>query len=200
MTKLERAKEFLHQTARPGLRVLSLALLATSAYAIVSISGTVFNVSGTFDDGGDTLSGTITIDTVGGGGILSEDLMVTSPTYTFDSYSGLDIQEISDSGTFYDTAVMSGSPNSQLDLNIYLGAVNGFSGYTGGTLCDDKQTCGGIANETSFTVESEGNLQQPADPPLGSGMLSLATPEPSTALLIMGGGAAVLALRRRKRA
>jgi hypothetical protein len=194
MTKLERAKRLLHQTARPGLRVLSLALLGVSAYA----QGTLFNVTGTFDDGGETLSGTITIDTTGSGGILSENLTVDplAVTYTFDSYTGLDIQEISDSGTYYDSAQMSGSPSAQLDLNIYLGAVNSFSGYTGGILCDDAETCGG--NETSFTVE-EGSSQNPADPPLGSGELTMATPEPSTALLAFAGGGALVTFRRRKR-
>jgi hypothetical protein len=169
-------------------------LLAVSAHA----EGTLFNVTGTFDDGGETLSGTITIDTTGSGGILSENLTVDplAVTYTFDSYNGLDIQEISDSGTYYDSAQMSGSPSSQLDLNIYLGAVNSFSGYTGGILCEDAETCGG--NETSFTVE-EGSSENPADPPLGSGELTLVTPEPSTALLAFAGGGALVTFRRRKR-
>jgi hypothetical protein len=197
MTKLERVKRFLSWTSRPGLRVLSLVLLVVSAYA--AQSGTVFSVSGTFE-GGATLGGTITIDTIGNGGILSEDLTVNPVdiTYTFNGPNdGTGLQSFSDSGTFfYDDALFFGNNNSELEFDIYLAGTNGFAGYTGGALCSDAQFCGGA--ETSFTVNTR-NLENPGDPPLSSGTLSSATPEPSTALLAIGGGAAVLALRRRKR-
>jgi hypothetical protein len=194
MTKLERAKRFLNQTSRPGLRVLSLAVLAMSAYA----QGTVFNVSGTFE-GGDTLAGTINIDTTGSSGILSEDLTVDPVVvYTFTGANdGTGIQSFSNgsSPNFYDNAVFFGNSNSELVLDIFLGGTNSFVGYTGGALCSDGQFCGGA--ESSFALNV--NTQEPGDPPLSSGTLSSATPEPSSALLAIGGGAAVLALRRRKR-
>ena len=197
MTKLERAKRFLNQTSRPALRVLSLALLAASAYAS-AVDGTVFNVSGTFE-GGDTLGGTITIDTTGSLGILSEDLTVDPAviTYTFNGLNeGSGVQSFSNSGTFfYDNAVFFGNLISELNLDIYLGGTNGFAVYTGGDLCSDDRFCGGA--ETGFSINV--TTQLPGDPPLVSGTLSSATPEPSTALLAIGGGAAVLALRRRKR-
>jgi len=202
MTKLDRAKRFLHQTARPGLRVLSLALLAASAYAAGTVSTpTVFNVAGTFDDGGETLGGTITIDTTGGGGILSEDLTVdpVAVTYTFDGSnlgSGIESFEIGSTPNFFDNAVFDGNFSSQLVLNIYLGATNSFVGYTGGSLCSEDQFCG-EGNGTSFAIIE--NLQAPSDPPLVAGTLTSATPEPSSVLLAFGGGAAILALRRRKR-
>jgi PEP-CTERM motif len=194
MAKLERAKRFLQQAVRPGLKVLSLALLAAGAYA----QGTVFNVTGTFDDGGDTLGGTITIDTTGSGGILSEDLTV-DPTvimYTFTGENeGSGVESIPGSGApYFDDALFFGNSSSELVLNIYLGDANSFVGYAGGNLCSEDQSCG-EGNETAFSFVEQG----PSDPPLVAGTLTAATPEPSTALLAIGGGAAILTLRRRKR-
>jgi hypothetical protein len=203
MTKLDRARRFLKQTARPGFRVLSLALLAASAYAAGTISTpTVFNVAGTFDDNGGTLSGTVTIDTTGGGGILSEDLIVdpVAITYTFDGTvfgSGISSFEIGSNPNFFDNAVFDGNFNSELVLNIYLGATNSFVGYTGGSLCSEGQFCG-EGNDTAFSIIQTAS-QNPSDPPLIAGTLTSATPEPSSVLLAFGGSAAILALRRRKR-
>lgn len=198
MTKLERARKFLTQTARPGLRVLSIALLAVSAYA-----GEIFSVSGTFD-GGDTLSGTITIDTTGSGGILSADLTVDPVvvSYPFDSAptSGAFEQftTLSSSTSYFYEATFSGSGTSSLTLDIDTGADT-FAGYTGGNLCSDTTYCGGSGNETYF------NPFTTADPPLMSGGLTdigpspSSAPEPSGVLLTITGAGAVLALRRRKR-
>lgn len=186
MTKLERAKRFLNQTARPGLRVFSLALLAASAYAATISGGELFGVSGTFE-GGDTLGGTIVIDTTGSGGILSADLTVdpVGVTIGFNSFT-------LDSGTSYFYQADFNGPGGSLTLDIDTG-TNTFDGYTGGNLCSDDTYCGGA--KTTFTPEGP-------DPPLMSGTLTdmgPATPEPSTVLLTITGGGAVLALRRRKR-
>jgi len=196
MTKLECAKRFSSQATRPGLRLLSLALLAASAYAS-SVTGTTFTATGTFD-GGDTLSGTITISTVGSGGILSEDLMINSggtTLYTFngtlDIFESLGSQEIGSTNTYYYNVVFDGTPNTNdpvLNLDIYLGGSDNFNGYAGGPLCSDNYSCGGA--ETSFSVDG--------DPNLGSGNLS-SSPEPSTALLAFAGAGALAMLRRMKR-
>jgi len=195
MTKLERARRFLKEAARPGLRVLSIALLAASAYAgTVAPVGTVFNVSGAFDDG-DSLSGTIDIDTTGSGGILSADLTVDpfAVTYTFTTLTSGSFHSFltASSSTSYDyQASFSGSDGSTLSLDILTG-TNTFDGFTGGSLCSDATACGG----------AETNYNDPFN--LGSGLLIEAvptgSPEPSTVLLTITGGSAVLALRRRKR-
>jgi hypothetical protein len=180
-------------------------LLAASVYATVPETPTVFNATGTFDGGEDSLGGTITIDTTGSGGILSQDLTVTvgsSTTYTFTSgNSGSGVHSFFSSGApYYDNALFFGD-SAELNLDIVLGSLPSFVGYTGGALCSDGgggggTSCGNGSPVTTFTIFSS---QGPADPNLSSGSLGLAAPEPSTALLAMGGGAAVLALRRRKR-
>lgn len=163
-------------------------MLAASAYATIIVSGTTYNATGTFD-GGDTLSGTITI---GSGGIQSEDLTVNADgtLYTFTGGpSGSGIVEIGSSGTYYDNAQFAGNLGSSLILDIYLGAHSSFSGYTGGPLCSDNQSCGTDV-ETSFSAEG--------DPNLGSGNLD-PVPEPSAALLAFAGGGVLEMLRRMKR-
>lgn len=190
MNKRERLKSCLIGSSRKGLRILSLAALAGSAYA--TTAGTVFNVSGAFDGGVYFLTGTITIDTVGGGGILGEALTVDPAVATYNftgSNDGTGLESFSSGPTeYYDNAEYTGSPSSSLNLDIFLGTSSGFVGYTGGNLCSDQQSCGGA--ETSFT-----NV---ADPMLNSGTVSAASPEPSTVALMLGGGVAA-ALRRRKR-
>jgi hypothetical protein len=191
MTKLERARLFLKEVARPGLRVISLSLLAASSYATAS----TFNVTGTFDTTPvDTLSGTITIDIVGSGGILGEDLTVDPivVNYNFNgplsSGSGFIHYTISSSTAYYYQAIFAGSNGSTLTLDFDLGGAGSFVGYTGGSLCSDADTS---CNGASSTFADPFNLS--------IGQVAPSTPEPSTVLLSLAGGAFFEALRRRKR-
>jgi hypothetical protein len=199
MTKLERATRFLNETARPGLRVLSLALLAASAYATNCTvgSGTTFNVTGLFDDGGlssfgSYLSGTLDIDTTGCGGVLSASLVITAnpePTSSPLNFTGISSQGLENSGGYYYYVDFTPVDDYNLGLDIYLSSPATLDGYTGGNLCADNQSCGGA--ETYYGE----------DPNLSSGSLSAASgaPEPSSALLLFGGAAALIGLRQRKR-
>jgi hypothetical protein len=189
MTKLECATRFSSQATRHGLRLLSLALLAASAYATVITTSTTYYVTGTFD-GGDTLSGTMTIGSLG---ITSEDLMINSggtPLYTF---TGAPTVTYESPDTVHDfaNAVFTDS-SATLTLDIYLGInIPTFSGYTGGPLCSDSFMSCGTGTVSSFSTTG--------DPNLGSGNLDPA-PEPATAaLLAFAGGGALAMLRRMKR-
>lgn len=193
MTKLERARIFLKEAAWPGLRVVALGALAVGAYAS-TIAGTVFNVTGTFDDG-ESLSGTVIIDTIGSAGILTEDLTADPipVSYIFDSglSSGSGFQQVgSGSGFYYYEAIFDGTAGSTLTLDFDTAGLDTFAGYAGGPLCSDADTTGCGGAESSF-----------ADPSfLSVGQVSKVTPEPSTVLLSIAGGAATVAvLRRRKR-
>lgn len=200
MTKLERAKRFLNRTARPGLRVLSLALLAASAYAIPCTtigSGTTFNVTGLFDDGGlssngSILSGTLDIDTTGCGGVLSASLAVTGNSPATGGpldFTSISNQGLHNSSGYYYYVDFNPVDENILDVDIYLSSPATLDGYTGGKLCADNQSCGGAESYYG------------ADPNLSSGSLSPASgaPEPSSALLLFGGAAALMGLRQRKR-
>jgi hypothetical protein len=207
VNKLERAKRFLKETARPGLRVVSLALLAACAY------GDTFNVSGTFDTPGTAFisPSTITIDTVGTNGIMGETLTIdpTAVEFTFNALSassGFHSVTINSSTYNYYSAIFDdhiGSTLATLTLDIDLGS-NSFGGYAGGALCSDAQYCGGA--ETTLTLQTQQGVQENVmtlsssalpNPDLSSGSLTPSAPEPSTALLVVAGGA-LLALRRRK--
>lgn len=181
MTKLERAKQFLRQKAGPGLRVISLAMLAASAYA-----GTVFDVTGTFDNTS-TLSGTITIDTIGGT-VTDSNLTIDPVALDYTFTGGPTSQGAYNSSGFYyyQAEFQDGSANLYLDFS-----TSSLVGFTGASLCSIAQPCNNIVSSYYFNVFAS----QPADPDLVSGDVA---PEPSTALLLVGGGA-VLALRRRKR-
>jgi hypothetical protein len=191
MTKLECVKRFSSQATRRGLRVLSLALLAASAYATV-ITSTTYNVTGTFD-GGDTLSGTISISSLG---IQSEDLMINSGGTTLYTFTGAPTVTFESPDTVHNfaNAVFTGTPAANdptLTLDIYLGIVfPSFSGYTGGPLCSDTFTSCGTGNESSFSASG--------DPNLNGGNLGI--PEPPTALLGFAGGALVMLRRMKRRA
>jgi hypothetical protein len=199
MTKLERAKRFLNQTARPGLRVLSLALLAASAYATPCTigSGTTFNVTGLFDDGGlssngSILSGTLDIDTTGCGGVLNANVAVTGNSPATGGpldFTSISSQGLHNSSGYYYYVDFTPVDEYSLDVDIYLSSPATLDGYTGGNLCADNQSCGGP--ETSYGL----------DPNLSSGSVSPASgaPEPSSALLLFGGAAALMGLRQRKR-
>jgi hypothetical protein len=201
VTKSKRLMRFLNQAARPGLRMLPLALLAASAYASgVASTSTTFELTGTFD-GGDTLSGYLDIDTTGSHGVLSGDLTI-DPVIVFYTFSDLtnagSVNEFSAGEFDYHDITFDGSANvggntATLILDLYLGSGDNLDGYTGGALCSDAQACG--VDETSFTIftgTGEG------DPNLATGQL-LPAPEPSTALLAIAGSAVFLALRGRKR-
>jgi hypothetical protein len=200
MTTQERAKRFFNDMVKPGLRMLPLALFAASAYAIPCSlgSGTTFNVSGAFDDGGlsssgSVLSGTIDIDTTGCGGIYSASLVVTgNPVATggpLDFAGSPNSQGYVSSSNYYYADFTDAGWN--LDLDIYIGTATNLDGYAGGALCSDGQSCTG----TVKTLYGE-------DPNLSSGSLSLAStaPEPSSALLLFGGAVALTGLSRLKRA
>jgi hypothetical protein len=193
MTKLECAKRFSSQATRRGLRLLSLALLAASAYATVISTTTTYYATGTFA-GGDTLSGTITIGSLG---ITSEDLMINSGGTTLYTFTGAPTVTYESPDTVHDfaNAVFTGAPilnDPTLTLDIYLGVnVPNFSGYTGGPLCSNTFSSCGEGNVSSFSASG--------DPNMGSGNLDPA-PEPSTAgLLAFAGAGALVMLRRMKR-
>jgi len=191
MTKLDCVKRFSSRATRRGLRVLSLALLAASAYATI-ITSTTYDVTGTFD-GGDTLSGTISINSLG---IQSEDLMIDSGGTTLYTFTGAPTVTYESPDTVHDfaNAVFTGTPAANdptLTLDIYLGInIPNFSGYTGGPLCSDTFTSCGAGNVSSFSANG--------DPNLNGGNLGI--PEPSTALLAFAGGALVMLRRMKRRA
>ena len=191
MNKMERARQFLKQAVRPGLKIGSLSILAVSAYAISitpSSNSTVFDVSGTYE-GGATLSGTIDIDTVGNGGVTGGNLIVVSSGLTYDL--GLSSEPQFYSPDYWQVRFDTNGGAPEIYPGIFLGDSSNLDGYSGGPLCSETFVCEG--NES-------GLLFQRADPPLFSGNLTLAAPEPtSLPLLLTGAGAAVVRLLRRKR-
>ena len=203
MSKLERAKRFLSRASRPGLRVLSIGLLAASAYA-----GQVeFNASGLFDAAPGsgqtaTLGGTLLIDTTAGD-ITSANLTLTlngqvQATSTLVQFNGAPLtQGVVSSGTSYYYGDFQSS-GIQLDLYIDLGSNSSLMNYAGGPLCADNDVCVFSGESSYFSTLP---VDAPPDPNLGSGTLSTVsgTPEPSSALLLLGGAAAVMTLAQRKR-
>jgi hypothetical protein len=176
---------------------MSLALVAASAYA-----GTVFDVSGTFDYGGlvnneqSSITGTLTIDTVNGD-ITDANVTIAANGQFEETSTALNFTAISSQGTVgssdnYYYVDFSPVNEYSLDLDIYLGAGANLAGYTGGNLCSDTQSCYDGA-ESFYGI----------DPNLNNGVLSAedvsGAPEPSSALLLLGGAAAMTALSQRKR-
>jgi hypothetical protein len=191
MNKMERTRQFLKQAVRPGLKVGSLSILAVSAYAISitpSSNSTVFDVSGTYE-GGATLSGMIDIDTVGSGGVTGGTLIVISSGVTYDF--GLSSEPQFYSPDYWQVRFDTNGGAPEIYPGIFLGDSSNLDGYSGGPLCSETFVCEG--NES-------GLIFQRVDPPLFSGNLTLATPEPTSfPLLLTGAGAAVGTLLRRKR-
>ncbi len=191
MNKMERTRQFFKQAVRPGLKVGSLSILAVAAYAISitpSSNSTVFDVSGTYE-GGATISGTIDIDTVGDGGVTGGNLIVVSSGLTYDL--GLSSEPQFYSPDYWQVRFDTNGGAPEIYPGIFLGDSSNLDGYSGGPLCSLTFVCEG--NES-------GLLFQKVDPPLFSGSLTLAAPEPTCLpLLLTGAGAAVVRLLRRKR-
>jgi hypothetical protein len=138
---------------------------------------------------------------------MGENLSVVDGgiTYNFTTVGSTATGSFNGSASYYYSDNSTSGNGAKLVLDLYTGATQGLSGYAGGPLCSDTFSCGGTV-ETNFTPpnivvtgpDSVG-FTPPAGPSpinLGSG---LASPEPSSALLIVAGGSPLLALRRRKR-
>jgi hypothetical protein len=157
--------------------------------------GTVYDVSGTFTDG-DTLSGTVTI---GSTSVQGANLTVASSggtsLYNFTGAgSATGFHQFSNSGNYFYYSDEWFDSGADLTLDIYTGSSGDFSVYTGGALCSDNgEYCGGAVSAYQPPLPTQ-------DPNLSSGSLAqVSTPEPSSALLLVAGGAVAEALRRRKR-
>jgi hypothetical protein len=192
LNKMERAQHFLGEAVRAGVTVVSLSLLSASAYAssiTPSSNSTVFDVSGTYE-GGATLSGTIDIDTVGNGGVTGGNLIVVSSGLTYDlGLSSSDPQFYSPDYWQVRFDTNGGAP--EIYPGIFLGDSSNLDGYSGGPLCSETFVCEGNESDLLF---------QRVDPPLTSGNLTLATPEPtSLPLLLTGAGAAATLLHRKRK-
>ena len=185
-------RRFLSQTARPALRVLSLALLAASAYAagVGAQPGQTFYVTGLFEDGA-ILGGDLTLNAAGTA-VYGIAMTVTPTAGGPLSFNGAPSPQAPTTAT-PDDYYFADSNNGgyTLDLDLDLGAATTLSGYTGGALCSDTdQSCGGALSGYS--------QNQQLDPPMVVGNVS-SSPEPSSALLLFGGAAALIGLRQRRR-
>jgi len=202
MNNMQRAKNLFKQAMCPGLKAISLSLLLASACAVHMQASTVFDVSGTYQDGA-TLSGTINIDTVGNAGVTSANLALISGGTTYDLELGAE-QTFFPAAEYWQVAVTSSAGYPKAYLGIFLGNSTNLDGYTGGSLCSDTfdsqhnpQLC--LGNESNLFFLGNPSL---INSDLVSGSLSLpaanAAPEPAALSLFFTGlcAAVVLGVRR----
>jgi hypothetical protein len=168
-----------------ALRLLPLALLAAGAYA--SILPTTFDINGTFEDGA-ALSGSVLIDTAGSQNVMSGDLSVADGLagIEFDLVGSQELQTNGSDQNYWLVNFLSTSdPAANLALGFYLGNATDFTGYTSGILCGGDHPCSDF--ESSY-----------GDPITLKAAAVVVSPEPSTALLLLGACGAFAASRRKR--
>jgi hypothetical protein len=163
-----------------GLLIAVVIGLAAPAHAAI-----IFQATGVFADGS-ALSGTLTIDTVGGT-ITASNLVVGAPSaFTFINIIG---QADSPAPFFYSVQVRNAAATEDFDFGLPLHSL---VGYTGGAICSSSTPS--CVNSNLF------NLAALNGPVLSSGSLTSpnAVPEPGT--IMLGGGSLIgLALIRRRK-
>ena len=170
---------------------MRLSLLVATAILSTSLAAhadTLFNASGTFNDGSN-LTGTVTIDTTSGS-VTSVNLIVTGVSnFTFVDIVG---QQPDRSPSQYFVGVENAAGTE--DFNFALPdspTGNPLVGYTGGRICSDTSPCSTTSNLYNLQTNTFGSR-------LSTGTLTAATPEPSSILLLSTGLLAAAGTMKRR--
>ena len=170
-----------------ALRSALLCVPALLLFAPAGRADTAFTITGNLVNGS-TVSGTVNIDTVGGT-VDAVNLIVAGAFNFTANQIGVAAERVTPAGVYQIEAQdFFGVGASFVDLEL---PVTTLVGYAGGSVCAIGNPCPG-----TFVSDAASPGSSPASSFTGSASAS-AVPEPSTIFLMIGGGAMLLAAKRR---
>ena len=185
----------IHATWQRRGKLITLAIILSLFSATAYASSVVFDATGTFDNG-NTLSGTLTIDTITGNPV-SADLMVSGHSA---AYTTLQFQGTWPQTSPFMTELSFGNGEATDNYLTFLFEPVSLVGYTGGPLCGtNPAVCqdSTLIYRSSLATFSGGSVFNFSDLVSGS-LTSASAPEPGGAALLSVGIASLAGIARRR--